>query len=107
MIKRILIILTLIIITIGLLFTYNLLYSSTDYNRAIYAIVLHNDTEKKIDNIKVLYGNISEQYNNTYEYANNIEIMPQEYKKILIPTTNPIGNPPYNVYVEMLKNNEN
>lgn len=91
-------ILPILLIGILLWFYYNhVLIKSADYNRAMYSVVLFNNTNEDIHNISVLYQHGS---NNTITVVENISsLLSESYKKVNIPT-DVQENGSYNVYVK-------
>lgn len=96
-------ILPILLISILLWVCYNhVLIKPADYNRAMYSVVLFNNTSEEIHNISVLYQHGS---NNTITEVESISsLLSGSYKKVNIPT-DVQENGSYDVYVKY--NNQN
>lgn len=97
--KNVMIIISLSIITMIwclIYYEYSFFPVQKGYNRAVYTIVLYNNTNTVQNNIKISYG---DNFEKSIEYADVNSIEQKEYRKINIPTDDPQIDPPWNVYI--------
>lgn len=96
------------ILCMVLLFVYmvwdNYLYVFTArFDRAVYSVVVYNNTDTIIDNISVSYGRDSSMVSSIVNAETVIGLLPKTYQKINIHTSEPSPNAqsPYNVWVKL------
>jgi len=96
----VLLLILFVVIVLFFIYTCNLFPAANGYNRSVYAIVVYNDTNEVLNDIKVSYGcDLVDSYTKT-EYTTISNLMPRECRKVQIPTSSPPIDPPYNVYVD-------
>ncbi len=74
-------------------------FSLQNFNRAIYSVVIHNNTNMILDDIQVFYGSDINNKHSVVLFESISNIKPDEYRKINIPTDSPDAQPPYNVWL--------
>lgn len=87
-------------------YTCNSYYIPSSFNRAIYSVVIHNDTNETLNDITILYGKDNAEPNTVVEGGRMDHLKPNEYRKVNILTSSPSEKAiaPYNVWVEIFHN---
>ena len=75
----------------------------TEYDRAIYSVVIHNNTNIIFDDVNILYGNSIDDINTVFHFEQLQGLEAGRYRKVNIPTKEPSKKAklPYNVYVSV------
>ena len=76
----------------------------SNYDRSIYTVVLHNETDEELDNVSVSYVHAASNEPKV-NFANISDLMANEYRKINIPTDYQEPGS-YNVYVDVNTDND-
>lgn len=101
MIKKIIIVVVLLMSSILTFVIFTFPPISKNFNRAVYTVVVHNQTEKTLSNISIVCGR-DIKTPKTVEVVGEIDdLQPKEYRKINILTSNrpKKASAPYNVNV--------
>lgn len=80
------------------------IFIGKEFNRAVYSVVLHNDTDMVVENITISYGRNSEDPASVFEVSQIVNLNPNEYRKVNISTTSPSeqAKAPYNVWAKLV-----
>lgn len=99
--KKIILCIALLILSILFGMSYNFSPINEDFNRAVYSVVVYNQTDQVLNNISILCGRDIKDPETVAVVGEINDLQPKEFRKINISTSNPPQQAavPYNVSV--------
>lgn len=98
----------LVVINLWWVYDNTLFFKGKNYDRSVYTVVIHNNTNEVIEDITVSYGRDYAESSSIYEFSQINDLKPKEFRKINIPTVSPneSASVPYNVWITVPKGND-
>lgn len=97
------IILCIVLLILSIVFVVSCTFSpiNEDFNRAVYSVVVYNQTDQVLNNISILCGRDIKDLETVAVVGEINDLQPKEFRKINISTSNPPqqADVPYNVSV--------